>query len=95
MTIGNALSFIKRSQADSALRARLNAAESPDELSEILVTEKLSFSAHDFDEAYHHQLTECQEEEEADQLKEFKMWWELLSQYHNPSACGGMCGSCG
>ena len=95
MTIGNALSFIKRGQTDSALRKRLNAAGSPDELSEILAAEKLNFSEHDFDEAYHHQLTQCQEEEQADQLREFKMWWDLLCQIINPGACGGMCGTCG
>lgn len=95
MTIGNALTFIKRGQADSTLRSRLNAAGNPDELNEILAAEKLSFTAHDFNEAYHHQLTECQEEEEADQLREFKMWWDLLSQYFHPAAGGGACGSCG
>jgi hypothetical protein len=94
MTIGNALTFIKRGQEDGALRARLNAANSPHELEAVLSEEKFVFSSHDFDEAYHHRLTECQEEEEADRLKEFKMWWELLSQFINPSTCGGMCSSC-
>jgi hypothetical protein len=95
MTIGNALTFINRGQEDSALRSRLNKANSPDELVEILAAEKLTFSAHDFDEAYHHQLTQCQEEEDANQLKEFKMWWELLSQVLNPAGCDGICGGCG
>jgi hypothetical protein len=95
MTIGNALTFINRGQEDKALRSRLNAANNPDELNEILTAEKLTFSAHDFDEAYHHQLTQCQEEEEADRLKEFKMWWDLLAQVLNPAGCGGMCSSCG
>ena len=95
MTIKNALTFIKRGQEDRTLRSRLNTANSPDELNEILTTEKLIFSAHDFDEAYHHRLTQCQEEEEADQLKEFKMWWDLLCRIINPNTCGGMCGSCG
>ena len=95
MTIKNALTFIKRGQEDRTLRSRLNAAASADELSEILTSEKLEFSAHDFDEAYHHQLTQCQEEEEAEQLKEFRMWWDLLCQIQNPGSCGGMCSSCG
>ena len=95
MTIGNALTFIKRGQEEDTLRARLNAASSPHELETILSEENLVFSAHDFDEAYHHRLTECQEEEQADQLKEFKMWWELLPQFLNPCASGSMCNSCG
>ena len=32
------------------------------------------------DEAFHHQLTQCQETEAAEQLKEFKLWWDLLFQ---------------
>ncbi|WP_419655689.1 hypothetical protein Dvar_47860 [Desulfosarcina variabilis str. Montpellier] len=95
MTIKNALTFIKRGQEDRALRSRLNSANSADELNEILITEKLDFSAHDFDEAYHHRLTQCQEEEEADQLKEFRMWWDFLCQILGYSTCGGMCSSCG
>lgn len=95
MTINNALTFIKRGQEDRSLRSRLNAAASADELSEILTAENLYFSAHDFDEAYHHRLTQCQEEEEADQLREFKMWWDLICQLTNAGTCGGMCSSCG
>ncbi len=95
MTIGNALTFIKRGQQERNLRSRLNAANTLDELNEILTEEALSFTAHEFDEAYHHRLTQYQEQEEADQLKEFKFWWDLLSQMLNPASCGGMCSSCG
>lgn len=95
MTVKNALTFIKRGQSDRTFRSRLNTANSADELNEILAAEKLTFSAQDFDEAYHHRLTLCQEEEEANQLKEFRMWWDLLCRLINPSACGGMCSSCG
>lgn len=84
MTIGNALTFIKRGMAEADLRTRLNAASTPDEIQDILAEEKIPFSAPDFDEAYNHQLTLCQEEEDADQLKEFKMWWDLLFQYIAP-----------
>lgn len=78
MTIGNALSFIQRGLADSALRERLNAATSPQELDTVLFDEKLLFTAHDFEEAFHHRLTLCREMEEAEQIIEFKMWWDLL-----------------
>lgn len=95
MTIGNALSFIERGQTDGALRDRLNDATSCKERDDMLAAEKLTFSAHDFDEAFHHRLTLCQEAEEADQLKEFKMWWDLLTQLLEPAACRNHCsGSC-
>ncbi|BBO80651.1 Nif11-like leader peptide family natural product precursor [Desulfosarcina ovata] len=94
MTIGNALKFIKRGMTDKGLRARLNAATSVQAVEEILIEENIPFSTHDFDEAFHHQLTLCQEEEEADQLKEFRMWWTLLFQLIEPAACPSGCGGC-
>lgn len=94
MTIGNALAFIERGQGDGTLRDRLNAANSRKERDDVLAEEKLLFSAHDFDEAYNHRLTQCQEAEEAEQLREFKMWWDLLSRLLEPSGCGSQCSGC-
>ena len=94
MTIGNALAFIERGQADGTLRDRLNAAKSCEERDVLLAEEQLVFSAHDFDEAYNHRLTQCQVEEEADQLKKFKMWWDLLAQFLEPAGCGKQCSGC-
>ena len=95
MSIGNALGFIERGLYDTDLRKRLNAASTEDECEKVLLKERLTFSPHDFDEAFHHRLTQCQEAEEADQVKEFKMWWDLLSQSFHPGACGHSCGNCG
>lgn len=95
MTIGNALNFIKQGRQDTSLRRRLNASKSRKEIEDILAQEKLSFSAHDFDEAYHHSLTLCQEQEEADELKEFKLWWDLLMQMTGAAQCGPNCSGCG
>ncbi len=83
MTIGNALTFIERGIVDSDLRERLNAAASVLERDDVLSEEKLSFSAHDFDEAFHHRLIQCQTAEEADLLKEFKQWWDLHNRYYS------------
>ena len=95
MTIGNALTFIERGVADSDLRARLNAAASALERDKVLSDEKLVFSAHDFDEAFHHRLVQCQTAEEADQIREFKLWWDLLADILEPAECNGRCtGSC-
>ena len=94
MTIGNALRFIERGLHDSGLRSKLNSASDAAECQKVLDEEKLTFSAHDFDEAFHHRLTQCQEEGEADQLREFKMWWDLLSACYTRCSCSGQCSGC-
>lgn len=94
MTIGNAIKFIKMGLYDSKLRNSLNSASSLSELHNILENEKLIFSVDDFDEAFHHSLSQCQEEEQAEQLKEFKLWWELLSQCIEPVTCERQYRSC-
>jgi hypothetical protein len=94
MTVANALVFIERGLEDSELRDRLNAATDSQALDCILVKENISFSAGEFDEAFHHRLTKCQAEEDANQLKDFKMWWELLSRILEPASCGKQCGGC-
>jgi hypothetical protein len=94
MTIGNALSFIKRGLEDSDLRGRLNGAGSLFELDQILIQEDFLFSPPEFDEAYHHQLTQSQALETADQLKEFKLWWDLLFRTLEPAACEAPCSGC-
>ena len=95
MTVGNALIFIDRGLEDSALRKRLNTTDSLKARDDTLSAEGLTFSDNEFDEAFHHRLTLCQEEEEADQLKEFKMWWDLLARILSPAACGTQCVGCG
>jgi hypothetical protein len=94
MTIGNALGFIERGLHDTDLRKRLNAAVTAAECDRLLGEEKLVFSAHDFDEAFHHRLTRCQEAEEANQIKEFKMWWDLLMGSFGAGGCGSGCSGC-
>ena len=95
MTIGNALGFIERGLYDTELRRRLNATSTVQECERVLGDEKLDFSPHDFDEAFHHRLTQCQEEEEADQIKEFKMWWDLLLGSFGVTSCGSAgCSGC-
>lgn len=94
MTIGNALGFIERGLNDSELRKRLNAAGSPKECEDVLSEENLTFSSHDFDEAFHHRLTQCQAEEEADRIKEFRMWWDLLLTSFGGNECGTKCSGC-
>ncbi len=94
MTIGNAITFIERGGKDAALRARLNAASSLSELRNVLADEDLIFSAHDFDEAYHHRLIQCQEMEDAEKLIEFRFWWDLLDRSVRSDQCATACNSC-
>jgi hypothetical protein len=94
MTIGNALGFIERGLHDTDLRKRLNTAATVQECERLLGDEDLNFSPHDFDEAFHHRLTQCQEAEEAEQIKEFKMWWDLLRGTFGTGGCGTGCSGC-
>jgi hypothetical protein len=63
---------------DKDLRDRLNASATPADMLAIFEREHLVFSGSEFDEAYHHLLTQCQTEGQAELLKEFKMWWDLV-----------------
>lgn len=81
MTISNALIFIQRGQRENMLRQRLNAASNIFELKKILAMEQLNFSEQEFDQAFQLQLVKCQDVEEAEQLKGFKMWWTLLLKF--------------
>ena len=92
MTIGHALTFIQRGREDGELRSRINGAKTLSELNRVLDGEGLSFSPHEFDEAYHNRLFQCQFEEDANQIKEFKMWWDLVSQSLSLAPCGPSCG---
>lgn len=78
MSIGEAKAFIRRGMRDTDLRNRLNSSAVPADMLAILEREHLVFTYPEFDEAYNNFLTQCQEEEQADQLKEFKMWWDLV-----------------
>ena len=84
MTISNALIFIQRGQTEKQLREKLNTAANIIELRQVLSEEKLTFSDQEFDQAFHLKLVKCQELEEAEQLKGFKMWWTLLHKYLDP-----------
>lgn len=94
MTIGNALTFIDRGLEDKELRMLLNAASSPLELNQILDRNNLTFSSQEFSEAFNNRLTKCQIEEDAEQIKEFKMWWDLVCQHLEPVSCDSSCGGC-
>lgn len=78
MSVGNAKMFISRGLLDSSLRNELNCAASIENLDLALANLGLRFSSSDFDEAYNHEVLQCQFEDQSDRLAEFRMWWELL-----------------
>lgn len=86
MSITSALGFIEQGLKDSAFRGRLNSASIETELNDVLAKEEFIFSKADFNNAFLQRLTRCQETEEAEQLKEFKLWWGLLCQSIEPMA---------
>jgi hypothetical protein len=94
MTIGNAMDFIKRGINDSELRGRLNAAPGKKQLDDILSFEHLHFSHHEFEEAHRNLLTKCKQAQAANQLMEFKNWWELLIRLSEPATGSGACNGC-
>jgi hypothetical protein len=94
MTIGNAMKFIKQGIGDSELREQLNSARNIKERDEILFDEGLRFTHDQFEEAYRNLLTLCTEVDAADQLKEYKNWWELLTYLLEPGACSKGCNGC-
>jgi len=94
MTIASALNFIEQGLNDRALRGRLNSASIESELKDVLANEKFMFSKADFNDAFLQRLTQCQETEEAEQLKEFKLWWGLLLQSMEPRTCKSACSGC-
>lgn len=80
MTIANAQKFIRRGLEDIELRGRLNEAGNQTEIQDILEGEDLGFTPGEFDIAFYNTLKECQSQEAADDVKGFKLWWELLAQ---------------
>lgn len=96
MSLNNAINFIKRGMAEPSLRKRLNTSSTPSDLTAVLKEETLVFSETEFDEAFHSRLVKCQEKETADQLHEFRLWWEIISGEAVKGTCskGSGCSSC-
>lgn len=109
MSIGNVKKFISRAMSDQSLRDELNKAPSLIALHSILEERGYPFTPHDFDEAYHNLLTQCEFIEQEEKLNEFKMWWEMLHHFlggssepqtsscssTSPCSARGSCSGCG
>ena len=79
MTVENAKRFIRQAMQDKDLRDKLNSAAGPEEIAAILEEQNIPFTYPEFDEGFNNLLTGCQTAEDADRLREFRMWWEMIS----------------
>lgn len=93
MSIGNAKKFIIRGMEDQELRNKLNRAPTIEALQAVLEEAGLTFSTYEFEDAYNNSRTECQFEEQADKLSEFRMWWELLNTFFGVQPAPFSCAS--
>lgn len=80
MTLASAQQFIQRAVNDPALVQEINAAPDHEEIEQILTTHQFSFNGEHFEQAYFNVLTWCQTHEQADAVKEVKLWWDCLQQ---------------
>ncbi len=81
MSLNNAIKFIDEARRNSDLRTKLNTAADNATREEILHELDLVFNYAEFEDAYNSMLANCQFEEQADDLKNFKLWWDFLLHY--------------
>jgi hypothetical protein len=78
MTLAAAQQFIQRAARDSETVCRINAASDKTAIQGILTELELNFGPEEFELAYYHVLTWCRTHEQAEVVKEIKVWWDYL-----------------
>lgn len=78
MSINDARRFLKSTAADKELRDKLNRTNSHSEIIKILQDISYDFSVEEMNDAYRNLLISCQSDEQANMLKELKLWWDTL-----------------
>lgn len=78
MTIAAAESFIQQALSDPTSIQRINAAPDKAAVKQIFAELELSFDNEEFEHAYLNLLTCCQTREQAETVKEIKLWWDCL-----------------
>jgi len=76
MAIQKAIDFFKDAAVDQSLRDSVNHQESA-EIMPYLEKNGYKFTLEEFEEAFNSMLVKCQTEEQADLLKELKLWFLL------------------
>lgn len=78
MSIGNAQTFIRTVQTDKDLRKALNQAPDGEARQAVLAEHGLTFTAPEFGDGFRSLLIQCQTEDAADEIRQIKLWWEML-----------------
>lgn len=81
MSIATARRFIQRALVDEAFVIALNDASAHAEVQALLNQEGFQFNEGQFEDAYHNLLIQCQHAEQAEGLREIKLWWDFLVGY--------------
>ncbi len=78
MTTAGAQKFIQQTLWDRDLVCQVNGASDREALAPLLVERDMSFNYEEFEESCNHLLTQCQTHEQAETIKEIKLWWDCL-----------------
>lgn len=78
MTLPAAQQFIQRAVNDPELVERINSAPDSASVLQILSDLEMDFNYEEFERAYYNVLTWCQTHQQADAVKEIKLWWDCL-----------------
>ena len=78
MSIESARKFLVLASRNPQWVQSLNSAGSTQELEAMLAEQGLSFTYHEFDEAYSNILTKCQFPAQADELEQVRIWYDML-----------------
>jgi hypothetical protein len=77
MSRADAVTFIKTAMTDPELRKKIDRSATSEERTAVLKEYELKFTEFEFQDGFNNLLTRCQEEGDADRLREFRMWWDL------------------
>ena len=77
MSRADAVTFIKTAMTNHKLRKQIDTCTTPEEREAVLKEHGLHFTEFEFQDGFNNLLTQCQEEEDGNRLKEFRMWWDL------------------
>lgn len=78
MTLAAAQQFIQRAVNDRELVQRINKAADNESVRHVLSELGLDFNYVEFEQAYFNVLTWCQTYDQAEAVKEVKLWWDYL-----------------
>lgn len=81
MPIADAKKFLVEVMQNETLRGALNTADGEAGREAVLAEVGFRFNAQEFEEAWRHELTQCQTQELAEQLHDLHQWWQMLLRF--------------